>query len=82
MFEILNYPPQAFARALRRPAVVPLPAAAVNLIFGAERAVMLLSGPRVRPAETLRSGYHFKYPTIADACAQLVEKQQPLKDCA
>lgn len=63
-----------FARALHRPALFPLPAAVVKLLFGSERAVMLLTGPRVKPAETLRYGYHFKYATIEDACAQLVEK--------
>lgn len=68
---------QVFARALRRPALFPLPAAVVKLIFGPERAVMLLTGPRVKPVETLRYGYHFKYATIEDACGQLVEKPSP-----
>lgn len=53
-----------------------MPELAVNLIFGRERGVMLLSGPRVKPAETLRHGYRFKYANLVDACAELVEKKQ------
>lgn len=63
---------QTFARALNRPALFPMPEFAVNSIFGRERGVMLLTGPKVRPTAVLRMGYHFKYPNLDEACAELV----------
>lgn len=71
---------RAFARALRRPAVFPLPEFVVRAIFGEERAVMLLDGPKVMPTETMRYGFRFQYPTIAEACAELAQKPA-LKVC-
>lgn len=62
-----------FARALRRPAAIPLPEAVVKLIFGQERSVLLTTGPKVVPKRTLETGFRFEYPTIAEACRQLAK---------
>nr|CAG4638503.1 EOG090X07KR [Cyclestheria hislopi] len=61
---------RAFGRALWRPAFLPLPAGAVNLIFGPERAKMLLCGQKVIPKKTLDYGFVFRYPDIYSACKE------------
>ncbi|MGH7530097.1 MAG: TIGR01777 family oxidoreductase [Gemmatimonadales bacterium] len=58
---------RALGRVLGRPAVVPVPAFALRLAFGAEGAEMLRSGQRVLPANLLASGFAFHYPDIEDA---------------
>lgn len=56
-----------FGQVLRRPAILPLPAFAVRMMFGATRASMLLEGQKVEPRRTLQSGYKFIYPDIHSA---------------
>lgn len=63
----------AFAAALWRPAFIPVPAFAVNMIFGAERARMLLEGQRVIPKRTMESGYSFLFSDIK-SCLQDILK--------
>lgn len=65
---------KAFAHALRRPALFPLPEFVVKAIFGDERAVMLLEGAKVKPVDTMRYGFRYKYPTIEEACAEVAQK--------
>ncbi|NXC40888.1 D39U1 protein, partial [Penelope pileata] len=60
------------AAALGRPALLPVPAWAVQAVFGAERAVMLLEGQRVVPKHTLESGYHFTFPDLSAALKDIV----------
>lgn len=56
---------KALGRAMRRPALLPAPAAALKLMLGAERAdALLLTGQRAIPAKALAHGYHFRYPEI------------------
>ncbi|NXQ23563.1 D39U1 protein, partial [Alaudala cheleensis] len=66
----------AFARelaaALGRPALLPVPAWAVQAVFGAERACMLLQGQRVLPQRTLSSGYCFLFPELPAALRDIV----------
>ncbi|HUR94906.1 MAG TPA: TIGR01777 family oxidoreductase [Gemmatimonadales bacterium] len=54
-------------RVLGRPAVVPVPAAALRLAFGEMADVALLSSARVLPARLLESGYSFRYPELEAA---------------
>ncbi|XP_055952774.1 epimerase family protein SDR39U1-like [Argiope bruennichi] len=61
---------QALARAMWRPALIPLPAFAVELAFGKERASMMLEGQKVVPKRTLESGYEYVYPDIKSACEE------------
>lgn len=59
---------KSFARALFRPALIPLPEFAVNIIFGKERSVLLTTGAAIKPKRTLESGFKYEYPTIKEAC--------------
>ena len=54
----------AFASAMWRPAFIPAPAFAMNMIFGHERGIMLLEGQKVIPKRTMESGYSFMFPDI------------------
>ena len=55
------------ARVLHRPAVVPLPAIAVRLMYGEMGQSLLLEGARVRPAKLLQRGFLFQYPDLESA---------------
>jgi uncharacterized protein (TIGR01777 family) len=62
----------AFAAALgavvRRPAKLPVPAAALRLVMGADLAdEMLLAGQRVLPAALVAQGFAFTHPTVDTA---------------
>jgi uncharacterized protein len=54
------------ARALDRPAVLPVPALALKLLFG-EMAQVLLASQRVIPEGALHAGFSFRYPEIGAA---------------
>lgn len=61
---------RALAAALHRPAVLPTPAFALRLAFGADMAnEMLIGGQRVLPAHAQREGFHFEYPTLEQSLA-------------
>ncbi|KFD53845.1 hypothetical protein M514_05351 [Trichuris suis] len=62
---------KAFGCVLRRPTLFRVPEFALNLVFGTERAEMLIKGQKVDPERTLASGYVFKYPDINDAMRQI-----------
>lgn len=62
---------KALGRALRRPAVVPLPAAALRLIFG-EAAQVLLASQRAVPRRLEELGYRFQQPRLDAALRSLV----------
>lgn len=52
---------------LRRPAIFPLPAFIVKLVFGEMGEALLLSGQKVLPEEANRTGYRFRYPNLKGA---------------
>ncbi|MFD1828456.1 TIGR01777 family oxidoreductase [Streptomyces desertarenae] len=56
----------AMGRVLRRPAVLPVPAAALRLVLG-EFAGDVLGSQRVLPRRLLESGFVFAFPGIEDA---------------
>ncbi|AYG83338.1 Epimerase family protein [Streptomyces hundungensis] len=56
----------AMSRVLRRPALLPVPAAAVRLVLG-EAAGDVLGGQRVRPGRLLSAGFSFAFPEIEPA---------------
>lgn len=63
-----------FADLLNRPAMIPFPAFAVKLIFGSDRAVLLLDGMKVKSrAEAM--GFKFEYPTLIEACKQSLRSE-------
>jgi len=57
---------RALGRALHRPALLPVPAAAVKLLYG-EMATIVLTGHRVIPAKLLELGYRFRHPDLDEA---------------
>ncbi|XP_046328187.2 epimerase family protein SDR39U1-like [Haliotis rufescens] len=66
---------KAFASAMWRPALFPVPGFVMNFVFGEERGKVILEGQKVLPKRTLESGYEFVYPDLKSACtncAQLV----------
>jgi hypothetical protein len=62
---------QALARAVHRPALLPVPAFALKLLFG-EMAEVILASQRVIPQAALRAGFEFRYPDIASALLQIL----------
>ena len=61
----------ALGRALRRPALMPVPPLALKLALG-EGAGVLLASQRILPTRTLETGYRFKYVDIDSALQDLV----------
>jgi len=54
---------RALGRAIRRPAIAPVPAAAVRLLFG-EMSEIVTTGQRAVPARALVLGYEFRRPAL------------------
>jgi len=57
--------------ALRRPALLPMPAFALKVLFG-EMADILLTGQRVVPKRAIAEGFTFKHPDLAPALAAIL----------
>jgi uncharacterized protein (TIGR01777 family) len=57
--------------ALRRPALLPMPAFALKILFG-EMADILLTGQRVVPKRATAEGFKFKHPDLAPALAAIL----------
>ncbi|MBD3422465.1 MAG: TIGR01777 family protein [Chitinivibrionales bacterium] len=56
---------KTLGKAVHRPAVIPLPAFIVRLIFGELGEELLLAGANVLPNKLKRQGYHFAYDKLA-----------------
>jgi uncharacterized protein (TIGR01777 family) len=54
-------------RVLSRPALVPVPAFALELAYGEMAQATILAGQRVLPKALLRAGFHFAHPTLEQA---------------
>jgi uncharacterized protein len=63
---------KALGRALKRPAVVPIPGLAVDLMFGSEFGVVLKGGQRVLPRRTQELGYEFEFSDVDAALTDLL----------
>jgi uncharacterized protein (TIGR01777 family) len=57
---------KALGRALHRPSLLPVPGAALRLLYG-EMAEIVTSGARVLPAKALVLGYEFRRPQLDGA---------------
>jgi len=55
------------ARVLRRPAVLPVPHLALELLLGELADAAILASQRVRPARLLQGGFEFAHPTLEAA---------------
>lgn len=62
---------RVLARALRRPAVFPVPEFVLKLVFG-EMARVLLESQRVKPEVAEEKGFVFKYPNLEPAVRELL----------
>lgn len=59
---------------LNRPAMLPLPAVAVDLFFGEMGRTLLLQGARVVPGKLARAGFGFAFGRLHDALTMLLGK--------
>ena len=58
---------RTLGRVLRRPAVLPIPAAAIRLAFGEMGEALLLGSTRVVPRRLTEAGFPFLYPALEGA---------------
>ncbi len=58
---------RAFAHHLHRPAIIPVPAFAMRVVFGEMADAALLASARVIPAKLQASGFVFDHPTLERA---------------
>ncbi len=64
---------RVLGRALRRPAMLPVPAVVLRLLFG-EMSEMLMAGQRVVPGAAEAAGFRFLYPELAPALSDLLDR--------
>ena len=62
---------RALAKALKRPAIFPVPAIALKLLYG-EMAEVVLSSQRVLPKQAEAAGYRFRFPQVDAALADVL----------
>jgi uncharacterized protein (TIGR01777 family) len=63
----------ALGRALHRPASMPVPGMALDLMYGGEFGHVLRGGQRVFPRRALDLGYEFRFTEIDEALADLLQ---------
>jgi uncharacterized protein len=59
---------------LRRPALIPVPAPALRLVYGEMAEVTLLASQRMYPGRLLAAGFSFRYPELADALRAVLDR--------
>ena len=64
---------RAVARAVGRPAVLPVPAFVLRTVMG-EASHLVLDSARVVPVRTRQAGYEFRFPTLAAILADVCRK--------
>lgn len=63
-------------RALRRPAVLPVPVAALRAAFGEMADETLLASQWVQPRRLLEDGFVFQHPSLGDALRDMLGRNQ------
>jgi uncharacterized protein (TIGR01777 family) len=63
---------RTLAGVLNRPAIFPMPAFAVRLVFGQMGYELFLASQRVEPAKLTASGYQFKHPELRKALQEIL----------
>ena len=67
-------------RAMRRPAFLPAPAFALELVLGEMAEALLLSSQRVMPSRLQQLGYRFLHATLPGALAAVLGNEaQPAR---
>jgi uncharacterized protein (TIGR01777 family) len=64
---------RALGRTLGRPTVLPMPEAALKLLFG-EMSELLLASDRMLPKRLLEAGFTFRYPKLDEALAAIFRR--------
>jgi uncharacterized protein len=64
---------KTLATVLKRPAIFPMPAFAVQLIFGEMGKELFLASQRVEPARLVATGYRFKQPELKRALEEILK---------
>jgi NAD dependent epimerase/dehydratase family enzyme len=62
---------------LRRPAVLPVPALALKLLYGEMADTALLAGQRLSASRLLGSGYRFRHPGLEAALRHVLGRHEP-----
>jgi hypothetical protein len=62
------------ASVLNRPAIFPMPAFAVRLIFGEMGEELFLGSQRVEPTKLAASGYQFQHPDLKNALKEILQR--------
>lgn len=65
---------ETLARVVHRPALFPVPAFALNLMFGEMAQGTLLASQRVIPRQLLAAGYVFRHATLEPALRAAVNE--------
>lgn len=63
---------KTLGRVLNRPAIIPTPGIALNIMLG-EMACLLLTGQRVIPQKAVDAGFTFSYPTLESALQNVLK---------
>ncbi len=71
---------RTLAHVLGRPALLPVPAAALRIALGEMADPLLLASARVRPDALLRSGYRFRHPDLETALRHVLGRWEPVAD--
>ena len=61
------------ASVIHRPAIFPMPAFAVRLVFGEMGEELFLGSQRVEPAKLAASGYQFQHPDLRNALKDILQ---------
>jgi NAD dependent epimerase/dehydratase family enzyme len=64
---------RTLGRVLKRPAVLPLPAFAVRLLFGEMGNELLLASAKVLPSRLVACSYRFRYPILEGALGRVLQ---------
>jgi uncharacterized protein len=62
------------ASVLNRPAIFPMPAFAVRVIFGEMGEELFLGSQRVEPAKLAATGYQFQHPDLKNALKEILQR--------
>lgn len=65
---------KTLARALSRPAILPMPAFAVKAVFGEMGEELLLASQKVEPCKLTLTGYQFRFPELRSALEALLSR--------
>ncbi len=67
---------RALGHALHRPAVLPVPGFALQILYG-EMAEIITTGQRVLPARLLELGFDFRHPEVEEALRDVLGTERP-----